>query len=80
MSFGSFVRVVLDALEAAKVKYLIGGAVALAAWGEPRTTRDLDLIVDLSFESMAALSQELEQRDMLVPVDIMIDLMIEDRA
>ena len=42
MSFGSFVRTVLDALEAANVSYLIGGAVALAAWGEPRTTRDLD--------------------------------------
>jgi len=80
MSFGSFVRTVLDALEAANVRYLIGGAVALAAWGEPRTTRDLDLVIELPFESMASLSQELEKRDMLVPIDIMIDLTIEDRA
>ena len=29
---------------------------------------------------MGALSRELEQRDMLVPVDIMIDLALEDRA
>ena len=80
MSFADFVRLVLEALDAANVKYLIGEAVAVWAWGEPRTTRDLDLVVELPFESMAALSQELEQRDMLVPVDIMIDLMIEDRA
>lgn len=80
ISFADFVRLVLQALDAANVKYLIGGAVAVWAWGEPRTTRDLDLVVELPFESMAALSQELEQRDMLVPVDIMIDLMIEDRA
>jgi hypothetical protein len=71
---------VLDALNAAGVDYLIGGAVALWAWGEPRTTADLDLVIDLSVESMAALSSELEQRAMLVPVDIMLDLLIEDRA
>lgn len=80
LSFNVFVREVLDALEAAKVPYLIGGAVALAAWGEPRTTRDLDLVIELPFESMAALSLELERRSMLVPVDIMLDLLIEDRA
>lgn len=58
----------------------IGGAVALAAWGETRTTRDLDLVIELPVESMAALSLELERRHMLVPVDIMLDLLIEDRA
>lgn len=80
MSFGAFVRSVLDAIEAANVLYLISGAVALTAWGENRTTRDLDLVVDLPFESMSELSRELEQRDMLVPIDIMIDLVLEDRA
>lgn len=80
LSFNAFVREVLDALEAANVTYLIGGAVALAAWGEARTTRDLDLVIELPVESMAALSSELEQRAMLVPVDIMLDLLIEDRA
>lgn len=79
-SFTGFVRLVLDALTAAGVDYLIGGAVALWAWGEPRTTADLDLVIDLPVESVAALSSELEQRAMLVPVDIMLDLLIEDRA
>ena len=79
-SFTAFVRLVLDALDAAGVDYLIGGAMALWAWGEPRTTADLDLVIDLPIESMAALSSELEQRAMLVPVDIMLDLLIEDRA
>lgn len=80
LSFNTFVRDVLDALEAAHVTYLIGGAVALAAWGEPRTTRDLDLVIELPVESMGALSLELERRAMLVPVDIMLDLLIEDRV
>lgn len=80
LRFADFVRLVLDALEAAEVTYLIGGAVALAAWGDPRTTRDLDLVVDLHLEAVADLARELEIRDMLVPVEIMVDLLMEDRA
>lgn len=80
MPFAEFVQLVLDALDAADVKYLIGGAVAVWAWGDARTTRDLDLVIELPFESMLALSQELEKRDMLVPVETMVDLMIEARA
>jgi hypothetical protein len=80
LSFNTFVREVLDALEAADVTYLIGDAVALAAWGETRTTRDLNLVIELPVESMGALSLELERRNMLVPVDIMLDLLIQDRA
>jgi tRNA nucleotidyltransferase/poly(A) polymerase len=78
LSFVGFVRQVLDALQAADVTYLVGGAVALWAWGEPRTTADLDLVIDLPVESMGALSLELETRHMLVPVDIMLDLLLED--
>ena len=51
--FGSFVREVLDALEEAGVQYLIGGAVAVWGWGEARTTRDFDVVVDLPLEQMA---------------------------
>jgi hypothetical protein len=76
ISFTGFVRLVLDALDAAGVDYLIGGAMALWAWGEPRTTADLDLVIDLPIDAMAALSSELERRTMLVPVDIMLDLLI----
>lgn len=80
MDFADFVRLVLDALEAANVKYLIGGAVAVWAWGEVRTTRDLDLVIDLPVESVVGLSRELEKRDMLVPVDVILDLMIQSRG
>jgi hypothetical protein len=75
MSFEEFARLVIDAVEAARVKYMIGGSVGLLAWGEPRTTRDIDLVVNLPLEQVYALSQELNQRDMLVPWEIILDLL-----
>jgi hypothetical protein len=80
LDFLEFVELVLDALHAAGVEYLIGGAVAAWAWGEPRSTLDLDLVVDIPTESIGKLSYELEIRDMLVPVDIILGVLVEERA
>jgi hypothetical protein len=80
MELADFMRLVLDALEAASVEYMIGGAVAVWAWGEARTTRDFDLVVNLPPERVQRLSQELEKRAMLVPADIILDLFLETRA
>lgn len=80
MELADFMRLVLDALEAAGVEYMIGGAVAVWAWGEARTTRDFDLVVNLPLERIQRLSQELEKRAMLVPADIILDLFLETRA
>ena len=74
-----FIRLIIDILEESKIPYAVGGSVGLWAWGEYRMTGDLDLIVDISFGSMKRLSDELAKHDMLVPVDIMQDLILEDR-
>jgi hypothetical protein len=80
IGYGEFVRLVIEALEAAGVEYLIGGAVAAWAWGEPRSTLDLDLVVDLPLEAVVPLSIELDERDMLVPPDIILENLLEARA
>jgi hypothetical protein len=80
LGYDEFVRLVVDALEAAGIEYLIGGAVASWAWGEPRSTLDLDLVVLIPPESVGALSEELKIRDMLVPADIIFDALIENRV
>jgi predicted nucleotidyltransferase len=36
---------VLDALDEAKVEYALIGALAVAVWGAPRATKDIDLLV-----------------------------------
>ena len=80
LGYEDFVRQVIAAVEAAGVTYMIGGAVAAWAWGEPRATLDLDLIVNIPLEVVGQLSKELEKRDMLVPEEIIRDNILEDRA
>jgi hypothetical protein len=76
----SFLKLILDALKVSGVEYLIGGAIAEWAWGEPRATQDLDLVINLPIKAINKFSKELEKRDMLVPADIILDALIEDRA
>ena len=76
----SFLKLVLEALEASRVEYLIGGAVAEWAWGEPRATQDLDIVINLPIKAVSRFSRELEKRNMLVPADIILDTMMEDHA
>jgi hypothetical protein len=75
-----FLKLILESLEASEVEYLIGGAIAEWAWGEPRATQDLDLVINLPIKSVVRFSKELEKRNMLVPADIILDAMMEDRA
>jgi hypothetical protein len=76
----AFLKLVLESLEAAGVDYLIGGAIAEWAWGEPRATQDLDVVINLPVEAIVKFSKELEKRDMLLPSDIILDAMVEERA
>lgn len=80
MNYEDFVHQVLAALEAAGIDYLIGGAVATWAWGEPRATLDLDLVANIPLEAVGKLSKELKKRDMLVPAEIILDNILETRA
>lgn len=75
-----FARLVIDALEASGVDYMLAGALAVAAWAEARSTQDVDIVVNVPVEQMRRLSEELEKRDMLVPADIILDLFLETRA
>jgi len=80
LDIAGFLKLVIEALEAAGVEYLIGGAIAEWAWGEPRATQDLDLVVKIPIKAVNKLSKELEKRDMLIPAKIILDSILEDRA
>ena len=80
LDIAGFLRLVIEALNAAGVEYLIGGAIAEWAWGEPRATQDLDLVVKIPIKSINKLSKELKKRDMLIPAEIILDTILEERA
>ncbi|SRR5258706_2223275 len=80
LEIAGFLKLVIEALDAADVQYLIGGAIAEWAWGEPRATQDLDLVVNIPIEAINKLSEELGKRDMLIPAEIILDSILEDRA
>ena len=80
LNITDFLKIILETLEATGVEYLIGGAIAEWAWGEPRATQDLDIVINLPIKTIGRFSKELEKRNMLVPADIILDTMMEDRA
>jgi len=80
IDYPGFVRLVTGALQKVGIDYMIGGALALWAWGEPRATLDLDLVISVPLEAVPRLSEELKARDMLLPPDIILDALIEERS
>lgn len=47
MEQGELLRVAIHALEAAGIPYMITGSQASAYYGEPRFTRDIDIVADI---------------------------------
>jgi hypothetical protein len=80
MSFEEFLKAIIDLLETCDIGYMLGGAVAVWPWGEPRSTQDIDLVVDLSPNDSPLLSKELAKIDIYLPADIILDTLIEERA
>lgn len=58
----SLALVVTDILNSLEIPYLVGGSVASTLLGEPRSTQDIDLVVDLSSEKVELLIQALQPR------------------
>jgi hypothetical protein len=79
LTFEAFLKSILKALNNAGIEYLIGGAVAVWPWGEPRSTQDIDLVICLAEEDCAKLSEELEKIEIYLPPEIILENLHETR-
>ena len=80
LDFSEFVHLIHDALEEAGIPYLIGGALATWAWGEPRTTKDVDLVVEINRGAAEPLSRALKKRGIHLTTDIILATLNDDRG
>jgi hypothetical protein len=80
LSFEDFLKMILSVLKKANIDYMIGGAVAVWPWGEPRSTQDIDIVIHWGVEQINPLSQELEKVDIFLPPDIILENLYEIRV
>jgi hypothetical protein len=64
---------IIDILEAMGIEYVIWGGVAVAMYGEPRFTRDMDVVVRLHHSQVDTLAQLFEEDGYYVSVDSIRD-------
>lgn len=51
-------RMAIDCLERLQIPYLVCGSVASGGYGEPRMTRDIDIVIDLRLGQIAELCEQ----------------------
>lgn len=72
-------RRVVQVLDELGVAYVIGGSFASSAYGEARSTRDADLVVELRMDSVDAIASRLES-DFYISRDAMREAIREHRS
>jgi hypothetical protein len=69
VTFAEFLSLVLAALEDEGVPYMLTGSVASSRYGEPRSTNDVDAVVDPTPAQLEALVRRLQRAGLYVDLD-----------
>ncbi|MDA7978225.1 MAG: hypothetical protein MPJ50_05580 [Pirellulales bacterium] len=67
MSEGDFFRYLIAQLERHRLAYMVSGSVASSFHGEPRTSFDIDIVVEGTVDQIAGLCRELDARCYVSP-------------
>lgn len=70
MTLGELLAGIGARLEAAGIPYMVTGSVASSFHGEPRATRDIDIVIDPGPEALDAFVESLPAADFYVDPDI----------
>ena len=66
MTLGDLLARIAGILEHARIPFMVTGSMASSFHGEPRTTRDLDVVIDPSPDALAALVAALPESEFYV--------------
>jgi hypothetical protein len=69
MTLGDLVARMADRLERAGIPYMVTGSLASSFHGEPRTTRDVDLVIDPTPQALTAFVGRLPASEFSVDAD-----------
>ena len=69
MSLAALLASVVGVLEAERIPYMVSGSIASAYYGEPRATRDIDLVIDPTAPALDRLVARLQQEGAYVDGD-----------
>ena len=70
---GALLRAIVEKLEAMGIPHMVVGSFASTVYGEPRSTRDLDLVIDPTPEQLNRLLAALDPDDYYVDPDVARD-------
>lgn len=70
MTFGELLASIIGRLERAGIPYMVTGSLASSYHGEPRATRDIDIVVDPEPEALAGFVDDLLAADFYVDRDV----------
>ncbi len=65
-------KVTLQCLERSKIEYMVVGSIATAIYGEPRLTRDLDVVVRVTTQTAKIFLTNFPEREFYVPPEVVI--------
>ena len=69
MTFAELLAVVVERLDAAGIPYMVTGSLASSYYGEPRSTRDVDIVIDPDPAALDRLVADLASADFHVDLD-----------
>lgn len=76
-SVWGLVRSLVRSLDQARIKFAITGGVAVGVWGEPRSTSDVDIILQMRPDDAPRLARALRQHGLQVAEDDIRDAVTE---
>lgn len=69
MEFVSLLKLIIQKIESAGIPYMLVGSVASSFYGDPRLTRDIDLVLELHPMHLLKFSEVFQEDEFYIPPD-----------